>query len=104
MAGSQSDFSRGGKAGGKPKGRALADFTVHPKLAVHKVGQALADGKAKACATIVARGAVIGLTKSVKQALLCILTDANARSEEHTSELQSRPHLVCRLLLEKKKQ
>src|SRR5205809_5867857 len=27
----------------------------------------------------------------------------NARSEEHTSELQSRLHLVCRLLLEKKK-
>src|SRR5436305_11659041 len=25
------------------------------------------------------------------------------RSEEHTSELRSRPHLVCRLLLEKKK-
>src|SRR5690349_23680736 len=28
----------------------------------------------------------------------------NARSEEHTSELQSRRDLVCRLLLEKKKQ
>src|SRR5436305_4637712 len=28
---------------------------------------------------------------------------AVARSEEHTSELQSRPHIVCRLLLEKKK-
>src|SRR3989449_5929641 len=28
---------------------------------------------------------------------------AQARSEEHTSELQSRLHLVCRLLLEKKK-
>src|SRR5690554_3890873 len=28
---------------------------------------------------------------------------AELRSEEHTSELQSRPHLVCRLLLEKKK-
>src|SRR2546422_2092874 len=28
----------------------------------------------------------------------------NQRSEEHTSELQSRLHLVCRLLLEKKKQ
>src|SRR5258708_29202241 len=27
----------------------------------------------------------------------------NARSEEHTSELQSPDHLVCRLLLEKKK-
>src|SRR5438105_7842891 len=29
---------------------------------------------------------------------------ASARSEEHTSELQSRVDLVCRLLLEKKKQ
>src|SRR5439155_20377218 len=28
---------------------------------------------------------------------------AHLRSEEHTSELQSRGHLVCRLLLEKKK-
>src|SRR5690554_7503480 len=28
---------------------------------------------------------------------------SDGRSEEHTSELQSRPHLVCRLLLEKKK-
>src|SRR5690606_41726298 len=30
-------------------------------------------------------------------------TDAGRRSEEHTSELQSRENLVCRLLLEKKK-
>src|SRR5690554_7418525 len=30
------------------------------------------------------------------------LTFKDKRSEEHTSELQSRPHLVCRLLLEKK--
>src|SRR2546422_8519704 len=30
-------------------------------------------------------------------------TPGNGRSEEHTSELQSRLHLVCRLLLEKKK-
>src|SRR5438876_4821863 len=30
-------------------------------------------------------------------------TNAGARSEEHTSELQSPVHLVCRLLLEKKK-
>src|SRR5690625_6597059 len=29
--------------------------------------------------------------------------DGGLRSEEHTSELQSRGHLVCRLLLEKKK-
>src|SRR5690554_7470412 len=30
------------------------------------------------------------------------LINGFTRSEEHTSELQSRPHLVCRLLLEKK--
>src|SRR5690554_6958823 len=33
-----------------------------------------------------------------------MLKAVGIRSEEHTSELQSRPHLVCRLLLEKKKQ
>src|SRR5258707_10993741 len=41
-----------------------------------------------------------------KEALLAvdakISIDDNARSEEHTSELQSRQYLVCRLLLEKK--
>src|SRR2546429_6522311 len=31
------------------------------------------------------------------------IKDSRGRSEEHTSELQSRLHLVCRLLLEKKK-
>src|SRR2546422_4332269 len=33
----------------------------------------------------------------------CGSDPSRARSEEHTSELQSRLHLVCRLLLEKKK-
>src|SRR2546422_1560204 len=33
----------------------------------------------------------------------CPDMDGGRRSEEHTSELQSRLHLVCRLLLEKKK-
>src|SRR3712207_7956768 len=32
-----------------------------------------------------------------------VVLGAGARSEEHTSELQSRQYLVCRLLLEKKK-
>src|SRR5690625_5387016 len=40
--------------------------------------------------------------KSKDQALLT-LVERKTRSEEHTSELQSRGHLVCRLLLEKKK-
>src|SRR5690625_395658 len=39
--------------------------------------------------------------------IVCLLSefveDESPRSEEHTSELQSRGHLVCRLLLEKKK-
>src|SRR2546422_5964955 len=34
---------------------------------------------------------------------LLVPSEALKRSEEHTSELQSRLHLVCRLLLEKKK-
>src|SRR3712207_8144626 len=43
------------------------------------------------------------------QAAVCLLdvegagADRTGRSEEHTSELQSRQYLVCRLLLEKKK-
>src|SRR2546429_7031610 len=35
--------------------------------------------------------------------IFTLFATANERSEEHTSELQSRLHLVCRLLLEKKK-
>src|SRR5437870_10163090 len=34
--------------------------------------------------------------------LMCAFSGIENRSEEHTSELQSRGHLVCRLLLEKK--
>src|SRR3989442_806198 len=40
------------------------------------------------------------VASQMKPAVLDVTT---VRSEEHTSELQSRPHLVCRLLLEKKK-
>src|SRR3712207_6896743 len=38
-----------------------------------------------------------------EHAHLVVVADLPARSEEHTSELQSRQYLVCRLLLEKKK-
>src|SRR5258707_7261703 len=48
---------------------------------------------------------------SVVHSICCLQCDASvndgqnlSRSEEHTSELQSRQYLVCRLLLEKKKQ
>src|SRR3989442_4923830 len=41
--------------------------------------------------------------RSVVTAWIRSMPPTVLRSEEHTSELQSRPHLVCRLLLEKKK-
>src|SRR6267143_5733327 len=41
--------------------------------------------------------------RSCSRAALMALGSPDLRSEEHTSELQSQFHLVCRLLLEKKK-
>src|SRR3712207_7543269 len=41
--------------------------------------------------------------EEVLQSLDSLPSDKQNRSEEHTSELQSRQYLVCRLLLEKKK-
>src|SRR3989442_12014547 len=49
-------------------------------------------------------GASSSTTTSSKTGWREIPPSRRPRSEEHTSELQSRPHLVCRLLLEKKKQ
>src|SRR3712207_8223668 len=45
------------------------------------------------------------LTLAPAASVTCVLTVGigRTRSEEHTSELQSRQYLVCRLLLEKKK-
>src|SRR5439155_5539862 len=44
-----------------------------------------------------------GIGTFLPTASLFRLAEQRSRSEEHTSELQSRGHLVCRLLLEKKK-
>src|SRR3712207_7477367 len=59
--------------------------------------------------TLAALGAQARAVRSVKrehrlgQGQLVVEDSAQVRSEEHTSELQSRQYLVCRLLLEKKK-
>src|SRR3712207_7494822 len=45
---------------------------------------------------------VASYSRAAVPALLLVLVSAPLRSEEHTSELQSRQYLVCRLLLEKK--
>src|SRR5690348_17403352 len=42
--------------------------------------------------------------RATTSSMIPFVVDVAARSEEHTSELQSPVHLVCRLLLEKKKQ
>src|SRR5690554_7106185 len=55
----------------------------------------------RSCAPGLVRDAT-GRHKTLAKVFYCSPTWAS-RSEEHTSELQSRPHLVCRLLLEKKK-
>src|SRR5690554_7192742 len=47
------------------------------------------------------RGRTLGSRRQIARLASSRIT--KTRSEEHTSELQSRPHLVCRLLLEKKK-
>src|SRR5436305_15304575 len=57
-----------------------------------KVGTLTPDDARK-----LAAGALIAVARGSDPSLRA------SRSEEHTSELQSRPHLVCRLLLEKKK-
>ena len=51
----------------------------------------------------VIKGCVIDRVARKKGDIVEVVEGVNARSEEHTSELQSRLHLVCRLLLEKKK-
>src|SRR3712207_8437881 len=63
---------------------------------------------AVALAVVIVISAAAGFTKAEVERiwlmfvpLACVA--AAARSEEHTSELQSRQYIVCRLLLEKKK-
>src|SRR2546422_7800947 len=50
-----------------------------------------------------ARGMGVDFAKAALAAGHTVVATGRDRSEEHTSELQSRLHLVCRLLLEKKK-
>src|SRR5258708_14013676 len=47
--------------------------------------------------------ALVGLSGPTNRQLTSCCLSLTCRSEEHTSELQSPDHLVCRLLLEKKK-
>src|SRR3712207_4557808 len=70
---------------------------------VHKAMQAISEGKVPPVATIDEPG-WFTLFDPTRDAPVPVSGTLDAsRSEEHTSELQSRQYLVCRLLLEKKK-
>src|SRR5207244_9758589 len=55
------------------------------------------------CASSRSRPIWVSLTETLASAAAALIR-SSSRSEEHTSELQSPDHLVCRLLLEKKKE
>src|SRR4030043_706729 len=59
--------------------------------------------KSELDALIKSKQAVVDEKRKTLEKLKSDLEKQASRSEEHTSELQSRLHLVCRLLLEKKK-
>src|SRR5690606_41824007 len=86
-------------------------FRSHIDIASGEVTEVVGDGTVSAFAV---EGDTIALTRNTidsgdtlhvavgEGAQLRQITPTAARSEEHTSELQSRENLVCRLLLEKK--
>src|SRR5687768_17757352 len=74
----------------RSRGQPLGEEAGEPAAALHELGHAVAPQFAQRRPHRKAAGPPRRLGREV-------------RSEEHTSELQSRLHLVCRLLLEKKK-
>src|SRR3712207_7431566 len=75
------------------------------KRAIEAAAKALPEWKAMLPS---GRGAILmkvaDIIESQAEELALLMAREVGRSEEHTSELQSRQYLVCRLLLEKKKQ
>src|SRR2546422_2175431 len=79
----------------RPPRSTLFPYTTLFRSEGNEIAEPLVDGKQRH-----ALAAALGPEGRVQ---LVPLETAHERSEEHTSELQSRLHLVCRLLLEKKK-
>src|SRR5690554_7556610 len=76
-----------------PRADHLADHGAQLGVLLFEIGDALGriSGEKVSCHTLTLPPAAVMASRN-----------RACRSEEHTSELQSRPHLVCRLLLEKK--
>src|SRR5690606_23607648 len=79
-----------------------SDFSIEPRIPVTvTVSRSVADWGASCACALKARQLTMAAESRVLRCMLSLLNIL--RSEEHTSELQSRENLVCRLLLEKKK-
>src|SRR6266436_8942800 len=78
----------------------------HPSMSVLRAQWSVATAKSRefSGAGFFANFSIPATTPNLGQNINFEIGDVSGRSEEHTSELQSRLHLVCRLLLEKKKQ
>src|SRR3712207_8264952 len=89
----------------RPPRSTLFPYTTLFRSVSHSpAGSGVSGGKKSKCGDRSSASSV-GLVKSAATASSTRSTAAayGSRSEEHTSELQSRQYLVCRLLLEKKK-
>src|SRR5690606_39353049 len=91
----QSALDQGGFDGvGRRAEQAPAGRSVHDTFILSRRGGSLCTRRAAA------RGFRAGVRRTVRHKGGRRLPDVLERSEEHTSELQSRENLVCRLLLE----
>src|SRR5437899_3749060 len=79
------------------RSKTLEHVANDPKVRISMVKQTDPEGKVVPAVPVPPSPLLPELTAAMEKTL------SNTRSEEHTSELQSLRHLVCRLLLEKKK-
>src|SRR3712207_7284380 len=85
----------------RPPRSTLFPYTTLFRSEVSAVEPAVAEGLRGLLRVVPVAGG--GVRAAVHDLALDAGADRLVRSEEHTSELQSRQYLVCRLLLEKKK-
>src|SRR5690606_40627187 len=80
----------------------LPDADPHARPNGMAIRFTLPDQTSTDIVSISYNGFPVATPEEFLELLTAIKTNATDRSEEHTSELQSRENLVCRLLLEKK--
>src|SRR3712207_8505831 len=91
----------------RPPRSTLFPYTTLFRSNVERDGERGSRGQGGDCAHVVpcgpSRDVLLPIARGVGALRVHVRKPVVERSEEHTSELQSRQYLVCRLLLEKKK-